>query len=137
MAQVMAVDYGTRRVGVAVSDPDGRYALPLTILEVPARARAAAVAGLAAERGVQIVVVGRPVRARGEDSALWPEISAFAKSLERRGLTVVYEDEAYTSDAAEEEERAAGARRPGRARNRVDAQAARLILERYLQRAGA
>jgi putative Holliday junction resolvase len=137
MAQVMAVDYGTRRVGVAVSDPEARYALPLVTLELPARARAAAVADLAAERDVEIVVVGRPMRTQGEDSALWPAIQKFAEALKRRGLTVVYEDEAFTSAAAEEEIRGAGARVSGRHRARVDAQAARLILERYLARGGA
>lgn len=133
MPQVMGVDYGTRRLGVAVSDPDGVYGLPLEVLEVPPRARAAAVAGLADERDIKLIVIGRPVRSAGEDSALWPEIHKFGQSLRNRGFRVVYEDEAFSSSAAEGELRSATIKR-GRKKAPVDALAARLILEQYLKR---
>jgi putative Holliday junction resolvase len=134
MGQILAVDYGTRRVGVAVSDPDGRYALPLETLEVPARSRAAAVAKLALDRDVVTVVVGRPVRAAGEDSHLWPEIERFAERLRTRGLTVVFEDEAFTS--AEAEARLGTQRPAARSGRATDALAASLILQQYLDRSG-
>lgn len=139
MPQILAIDYGTRRLGVAVSDPDGRFALPLLTLELPVRARAAAVAELAAERSVTTIVIGRPVRAGGEDSALWSEIETFGRSLVRRGLTVVYEDEAFTSSQAEEDlGEAESKRKRQRARKpQIDAQAARLILDQYLTRVKA
>ena len=132
MAQILAVDYGTRRLGVAVSDPEGRFALPLETLELPARSRPAAVARLAEERGAVTVVVGRPVRSAGEDSGLWPEIEKFALRLRARGLNVVFEDEAFTSAEAAD---LLGRRRPStRGKGAVDALAASLILKQYLDR---
>lgn len=135
MPQLMAVDYGTRRLGLAVSDPEGRYALPLEVLDVPPRARSAAVAARAQERDIKTIVVGRPVRSAGEDSALWPEIEKFGRSLTQRGFRVVYEDEAFSSAAAEASLQGTS-RKSGRARGHVDALAAKLILEQYLQRTG-
>jgi putative Holliday junction resolvase len=132
MGQILAVDYGTRRVGVAVSDEQGSFAMPLETLVVPARSRAAAVASLAAERGVSTVVVGRPKRQAGEDSGLWPEIEKFARSLRARGLTVVFEDEAYTS--AEAHSRLGAKGKAKGQKGRVDALAASLILKQYLDR---
>lgn len=132
MGQILAVDYGTRRIGVAVSDPDGRFALPLETLEVPARSRAAAVARLASERGADTVVVGRPRRTAGEDSGLWPEIEKFAARLRARGLRVEFEDEAYTSAEASAllpSRRGASVRK-----GHIDAVAASLILKQYLDR---
>lgn len=134
--QVLAVDYGTVRLGMAVSDPDGRYAMPLEVLELPARARAAAVAERATERDIQVIVVGRPVRSAGEDSALWPEISEFGRSLERRGFTVHFEDEAFSTSSAESLQSRPGRKNRG-GRGHIDALAAKLILEQYLSRTGA
>lgn len=130
MGQILAVDYGTRRLGVAVSDPEGRYALPLTTLELPQRLRAAAVAQLAEERGADTVVVGRPVRAQGEDSHLWPEIEQFAERLRARGLTVVFEDEAFTT--AEAEAQLPRGKASGSSANSKDALAASILLKQYL-----
>jgi len=129
----MGIDYGTRRVGIAVSDPNEEYGLPLEVLELPQRARAAAVAEMASVRDITLIVIGRPVRSAGEDSALWPEIEKFGQSLERRGFTVIYEDEAFSSSAAEGQLRASGLT-GGRKKPVLDALAARLILEQYLER---
>lgn len=131
MPQILAVDYGTKRLGIAVSDPAQTYALPLQVLSTPPRARAAAVAQLAAERKIDTVIVGRPRRSKGEDSALWPEIRKFGQSLEGRGLKVLYEDEAFSS--AEAESSAASIRTRSKRRH-IDALAAKLILEQYLAR---
>jgi len=131
MSQVMAIDFGTRRLGMAVSDADGRFALPLEALDVPPRARVAAVADAARERDVETIVIGRPRRAAGEDSHLWPDIVRFGDGLTRRGFQVVFEDEAFTTTEAQEMLAAAGSRP---ARGAVDAVAAKLILEQYLQR---
>jgi len=139
MPQILAVDYGSRRLGIAVSDPKGRFALPLLTLELPVRARAAAVTELARERSVTTIVIGRPVRTGGEDSMLWSQIDAFGRSLGRRGFAVVYEDEAFTSSQAEGDLGHAGSktRRRKVQRPAVDAQAARLILDQYLDRVRA
>jgi putative Holliday junction resolvase len=132
MGQVLAVDYGTRRLGIAVSDSEGRYAMPVMAVEEPARRRAAAVAQLARERDVECIVIGRPRRHGGEDSNLWPEIESFGRSLVQRGFEVVYEDEAFTSTEADERLNSTGTGR--RPRGRTDAVAASVILQQYLDR---
>jgi putative Holliday junction resolvase len=132
MAQVMAVDYGTRRLGIAVSDSEGRYAMPVLAVEEPTRRRAAAIAQLASEREIQRIVIGRPRRQGGEDSSLWPEIEQFGRSLIQRGFEVVYEDEAFTSTEADTRlSSVSSGRRP---RGRTDAVAASVILQQYLDR---
>jgi putative Holliday junction resolvase len=133
MPQILAVDYGAERVGVAVSDADGRFALPLETLQVPARARAAAVARLAGEREVRVIVIGRPLRTAGEDSALWPSIRKFGDSLRRRGFHIVYEDEAFSTAEAEALLSETGSRHRA-PRGPADAVAAKVILEQYLKR---
>lgn len=133
MVQILGVDYGTTRVGLAVSSPEGTYALPLQTLTVPARARAAAVAECARKRDIQLIVVGRPIRSAGEDSAMWPIIAKFAESLRRRGFEVEFEDEAYSTAEAESLLRDAGTP-SSRNRGSADAVAAKLIVESYLRR---
>lgn len=132
MGQVLAVDYGTRRLGIAVSDSEGKFAMPVVAVEEPRRRRAAAVAQLATERDVERIVIGRPRRHGGEDSSLWPEIERFGRSLVQRGFEVVYEDEAFTSAEADQRLNSSG---PGRRpRGRTDAVAASVILQQYLDR---
>jgi len=133
MDQILGVDYGTIRVGLAVSSPEGSYALPLETLTVPARARAAAVAEYARNRDIKLIVVGRPVRSAGEDSELWPTITKFAESLRHRGFKVEFENEAYSTAEAESLLREADAA-SSRNRGRADAVAAKLIVESYLRR---
>jgi putative Holliday junction resolvase len=132
MGQILAVDYGTRRLGIAVSDSEQKYAMPVVAVEEPLRRRAAAVAHLASERDVQRIVVGRPRRQGGEDSDLWPEIEQFGRALAQRGFEVVYEDEAFTSTEADARLNSVGSGR--RPRGRTDAVAASVILQQYLDR---
>jgi putative Holliday junction resolvase len=132
MGQILAVDYGTRRLGIAVSDSEGKYAMPVMAVEEPARRRVAAIAQLASERNVGRIVIGRPRRQGGEDSSLWPEIEQFGRSLVQRGFEVVYEDEAFTSTEADARLDSAGSGR--RPRGRTDAVAASVILQQYLDR---
>ena len=133
MPQILAVDYGTQRVGLAVSDAEGHFALPLETLQVPVRARAAAVAEMAREREVRVIVIGRPVRAAGEDSAMWPEIRKFGESLRQRGFHIVYEDEAFSTAEAESLLKESRTKRRV-TRGPADALAAKVILEQYLKR---
>ena len=100
--KVVALDYGSARTGVAVSDPTGTIARPFGVVE-----RAASEAGL--ERVVQIVrdeeaervVVGLPLTLRGEHGAQARETDAFVEAL-RAQLDVPVEsyDERFTTDLA-------------------------------------
>lgn len=135
MSRVLAVDPGSRRVGVAISDPTGTIAQPLTTVPAePAASLVARLAALAAEREVERLVVGLPRRL---DGGLGPEAKAarvLADDLRRAtGLPVSLVDERLTSVAAERALLAGGASR-ARRRQLSDQVAAALILQTYLDR---
>jgi putative holliday junction resolvase len=115
--KVVALDYGSARTGVAVSDPTGTIARPLGVVE-----RAASEAGLSRlaelvrEEGAELIVVGLPLTLRGERGAQAQETEAFLEAL-REAVEVPVEsyDERFTtglaasvgSDDAPEDARAA------------------------------
>ncbi|MDP2361884.1 MAG: Holliday junction resolvase RuvX [bacterium] len=140
MSRVLGLDYGTVRVGVALSDESGQLARPLLTLD----ARAGLVERLrvlAAEHGVRRVVLGRPLRSRGEPGTLDGAILHFAEVLRGLGLEVVLWDEGGSSLRADELMRQASGRRgaatPVQVRRRRregerDRGAAAVLLQDYL-----
>ncbi len=115
--RVIALDYGSARTGVAVSDPTGTIARPLGVVELAAsEAGLARLAALVRAEGVERVVVGLPLTLRGERGAQAQETEAFVEAL-RTALEVPVEsfDERFTtglaasvgSDDAPEDARAA------------------------------
>ncbi len=138
MARILGVDYGERRIGLAVSDPSGIIAQPLPTLSRRAGKRppVQAIVDLAREWQVESLVVGLPLTLEGEESAWTRETRAFGEKLsERAGLPVHFLDERMTSVRAEHAVRALGLRRSEREdKRRVDAAAAVLILQAFLDR---
>lgn len=131
--RVLALDVGGRRIGVAVSDPTGTLARPLTTLTRRGHLEdAAVVASLAAREGAGLVVVGLPITLRGEVGPQARAVLAFIDAL-RDSLTVpvLPWDERLSTAQAEALMRRQG-QRPSRQRERVDALAAALILQSYL-----
>jgi len=133
VSTVLAFDFGTRKIGVAVGNTLVRIAHPLTTIRGETRApRFAAIESLIAEWQPQALVVGRPVHADGSPHEVTALADRFARSLEGRfGLPVMRVDERYTTKAADANLRAAGARGATRAEHR-DAVAAQLILQSWL-----
>ncbi|GAC1654079.1 MAG: Holliday junction resolvase RuvX [Candidatus Dormibacteraceae bacterium] len=135
--RVLAVDPGTRRVGLALSDESATIASPLrTLAAEPAGTLAARLAVIISEVGAVEVVVGLPVNMDG--SAGEAARSARALAGELRGLTrlkVALYDERLSSAAADRHLVASGMRRQRR-RQVVDQVAATLILRSYLERRG-
>lgn len=123
--KVLALDYGSARTGIAVSDPSGSIARPL---EVVSRAGSEAglrrIADLAGELGVERVVVGMPTTLRGERGSQAAETEAFVRAL-RGAVSIPVEvfDERYTTSLA----RSTTTRAP------EDAVAAAHLLTGYLQ----
>ncbi|MEX0907128.1 MAG: Holliday junction resolvase RuvX [Gemmatimonadota bacterium] len=136
MGRILAVDYGQRRVGIAISDPTATIAQPLTVLQRRAGKRPPvhAVAELVRQHHVVHIVVGLPLTLAGDDSDWTREVRAFGDNLaERTGLGVTFADERLTSVAAERAVRSLGLKRSERERKeRVDAAAAMLILQAHL-----
>jgi putative pre-16S rRNA nuclease len=129
----MAVDPGSRRVGVAVSDPTGTIAQPLTVVPAePAATLVARLAALAREQEAGRLVVGLPRRMDGGQGPEALAARALADDLRRAtGLPVTLVDERLTSVAAERALLAGGASR-ARRRQLSDQVAAALILQSYL-----
>jgi putative Holliday junction resolvase len=132
--RMLGLDLGDRRVGVAVSDPDGIIAQPLVQLEPRGRRDlVAAVARLVAQEGAGRVVVGMPLLAdgtRGEQARrVEATVAALRQALE---VPVVVWDERYSTQDAERALRAAG-RRGTRRQGRLDMAAAAVILQAYLE----
>jgi putative holliday junction resolvase len=138
MARVLAVDYGERRVGIAISDPTATIAQPLTVITRRAgkRAPVQAIADLAAEHAVAHIVVGLPLSLSGDENEWTREIREFGEKLaQRTGVGVSFADERLTSVVAERAVRSLGLRRHEREqKERVDAAAAILILQAHLDR---
>ena len=124
MSRVLALDYGSARCGVAVSDPSGTLATPLAAVERPATRRGIGrISALVREHGAERVVVGLPLTLSGEEGAQAAEARDFADRL-RATLRVPVDlhDERLTTRQAE--------RSGGRAD--ADSRAAAHLLEAYL-----
>ena len=102
--RVLALDYGSARCGVAVSDPSGTLATPLEpVLRPGTRKGLQRVARLVGELGAERVVVGLPVTLSGGDSGQTQETRAFAERL--RGVVAVpveLYDERFTTSLAQQ-----------------------------------
>jgi len=125
--KVMALDYGSARTGVAVSDPTGTVARPLGVVErAGSEAGLAELARLVREQEAERVVVGLPLTLRGTRGEQAVETEGFVEAL-RGVLDVPVElfDERFTTDLAQRTPHAAAA---------VDALAAAHLLSDWLER---
>jgi putative Holliday junction resolvase len=132
--RLLAIDYGERRIGLAVSDPTGTIASPAGfILRRPGkRAPVAELARRARELEARGFVLGLPLDEEGADTARAAEVRALAAALERRtGLPVRLVDERYTTAAALRAVRELGGSTRGR-KGDVDALAATVLLQHAL-----
>jgi putative Holliday junction resolvase len=128
----LGVDYGTKRIGIAVSDPLGITAAPHSV--VPRETVVPVVANLVKELGVGTIVVGLPTPLGGGEGVSAREARKLAAELEEAtGAVVVLVDERFTSRLAEESLLKSGMRRRRR-RETVDKVAAAIILQDYLDR---
>lgn len=129
------MDWGERRIGLAVSDPGGIIATALPTLTVRGRDDALTrVTAIAAEREAERLVVGLPLLMSGERGEAALAAEAFAEDLRQRTrLRVDLYDERLTSALSQRRLHETGVR-TGHAKGRVDAGAAMALLESYLQR---
>lgn len=137
--RVLGIDYGARRIGLALSDASGTLASPWRVVERPrseadtVRLMSGEIATLRAEDdGLATVVVGWPRHLDGTPNAQTPLAEAFARAIETAtGLPVVLQDERLSS--VEAEARLASRDRDWRSRKqKLDAAAAAVVLQDYL-----
>lgn len=131
--RVLGLDLGTRRIGAALSDPTGTIASALDVIPADGRARVfARIAELVKTHDVTRIIVGLPTRLDGTEGAEARRARQFAAALQQEiGVPVELLDERLSTAEAERAMLEADASR-ARRRERRDAVAAALILQRYL-----
>lgn len=137
--RIVGVDYGTKRVGLAVADPlrmfaqpHGAYAQDEAVDELRAIVEA---------DGIEVIVVGWPLTLDGEEGTATERVQEYINRLRNAfpGITIVKGDERLTSEMAKEAIRRFGTKGKGHPKDhkgRVDAAAAALILQDYLDASG-
>jgi putative Holliday junction resolvase len=129
--RALGVDWGEERIGLAVSDETGTIASPYKVIKNDGKA-AAAVVNAASVTGAEEIVVGYPLTLTGREGPAAERVQEFARDVQRRvSVPVKLIDERFTTKAAEEKLRAAGAS-PHKIKKTADAAAAALILQTYL-----
>ena len=131
----LAIDYGKKRIGLAVSDPLGIATRPLPLLQsTTLDADLVALAKILADEEVAGIVIGIPLQLDGGDGRAAQEVRLFANVLrERFKLPVDEIDERMTTKAAHALMKDAGQRHAQR-KGRVDSTAALLILKTWLDK---
>lgn len=134
MGRILAIDFGLKRTGIAVTDPLKIIASGLTT--VPTAGVLDFLAKYCAEEEVESFVVGLPLHPDGNPAQIAPQADAFAERLKKLfpGKAVVRQDERYTSNEAKRIILQSGIKKQKRRdKTLVDKIAAALILEQYMQ----
>jgi putative Holliday junction resolvase len=130
--RILALDYGQRRIGVALSDPGGVVAQPLETVEAGPKKALARIAELVREYGITRIVVGLPVHMDGHEGVEAGEARAFGASVQSAtSVPVEFLDERWTTLQADRALREAGVRGENR-RGKRDRVAAALLLQTWL-----
>lgn len=130
------MDYGKRRVGIAIADPLRLFAQPYGTFDPTGAVEA--LRRLHAEQGIETLVVGWPLTPEGEEGETSRLVQEYINRLRNAipGIDIVKWDERFSSQRARAAILEAGVRRKGRRdRGRVDAAAAAVVLQEYLDEA--
>ena len=131
--RLVAVDYGEKRVGLAMSDP--LYLFPQPVGTYSPAEALKVLESIARKDGIHTLVVGWPLTEEGLEGDATAAVDRYIDRVRRRlpGVRVVRWDERYTSEVARERLRRAGPRREWKwRRGRVDTAAAAVILQEYM-----
>lgn len=124
MTSYIGIDYGSARVGIATGNSESKLATPLSTV-APDK-----VAAIVAERMPDVIVVGLPRSLDGRETPQTLAVRRYADDvLEELGVELVFQDEAGTSGVAEDRLKESGRKY---AREAIDAEAAAIILQDYL-----
>lgn len=126
---LVCLDVGEKRIGVAVADLSVRIAVPFDTVLVDGN-EIEAIARIVTQERADTVVIGYPRNQSGEATAQTRYVEQFSKQLEDIAVTIVFQDESLTSVVAEQ--RLSAHKRPYTKAD-IDAQAAAIILQDYLE----
>ncbi len=135
--RVLAVDHGEKRIGLAISDSTGALARPLKVIRHTNRETdVRLVRETAAEQGAELIVVGQSFDEEGQPNAAGRRAQRFADVLKTQSVVpVMLWDESMSTQDARTRRREAGVRKRARSAP-VDAEAAAIILQSYLESRG-
>jgi putative Holliday junction resolvase len=122
--KVLGIDYGSKRIGIALSDSGRQFAIPLSVIN-NSKNSLDDVVKIANQKEVKEIVMGESKNYKGEGNAILPESLNFKMDLESKGFLVHLEPEFMTSANAE--------RFQGK-HDLLDASAAALILQSFLDK---
>jgi len=133
LSRILAIDYGKRRIGLALCDPMKTFAYPFTTL-LNKENIIDELKKIVVEQEVDKVILGMPVRSEGKTSIMTEPILAFKKELEQKILLpVILVDESFSSSIAQERILASVPKKSKRKeKGLVDRNAAAVILQEYL-----
>ncbi len=131
----LGVDPGESRVGLAISDPDGKLAMPLSVLhEADRQAQVDAILQVAKEQDAEAIVVGMPYTLRGDVGPSAERVQAHVELLKQNTALPVHTwDERFSSGIAENVLLQADVSRAGR-KQHIDKLAAAIMLQSFLDR---
>lgn len=126
---IVCLDVGEKRIGVAVADSSVRIAVPFEAIEVDGD-EIEAIAKIVVTERADTIVIGYPRNQAGETTAQTTYVEAFADKLKDIAANIIFQDESLTSVLAEQQ--LAVHKRPY-SKGDIDAQAAAIILQDYLE----
>ncbi|MBC8333101.1 MAG: Holliday junction resolvase RuvX [Anaerolineae bacterium] len=131
--RILAIDPGEKNIGLALSDPSGTIASPLTVIRHTARkADAAAIAQLAQEHHVGLIVMGQSINEDGQPTIEGRRAARLAGAIRAQiQIPLVFWDESHSTQAAQQTRRILGVSRQKRS-GHLDDLAAAIILQSYL-----
>jgi len=128
-SQLVCLDVGEKRIGVAVADPSIRIAVAFDTIEVDGN-ELSRIAEIVIRENAETIVVGYPRNQQGETTAQTAYVERFAENLQDIAKNIVFQDESLTSVMAEN--RLIDMKKPY-TKGDIDAQAAAIILEDYME----
>lgn len=133
LKRVLAIDYGTKRVGLALTDPLLTFAYPFKTL-LNNKKMWEHFQNIIEEKGINKIILGFPAREDGKDSKLMPAINKFKDKLEKLfKLEIILWDETYTSRISEKRIQDTRKKKKDRKdKGLIDSNAAAIILQEYL-----
>ena len=134
MARILGIDYGRKRTGIAVTDP--LQIVANSLATVPTHTLLDYIKNYVAQEAVEAIVIGQPTQLNGQPSESMHYITPFVKKLQKEmpQMPVIMYDERFTSTIAHQAMLDGGMKKSDRQdKNRVDAIAATIILNDYLQ----
>ena len=134
MARALGIDFGEKRVGLALSDRLSLIASPYkTLFYNTENDLISEIKKIVFEKKIKIFVIGLPLNLKGEDSAQTKKVRKFKKHLSKLNLPIVYEDERFSSIIAKNSLVLQNVK-TGHNKSEIDRTAAAIILQQYLDK---